>query len=105
MKREVLCYFYDKQFEKIICRVGYYDPELIRWVIHSDGRLRYLTQILDWQEIPNMKSKADAIRAQISIYLPTCPICGEYILDENYCPNCTNAICKPFFNNEKPNGE
>lgn len=32
---EVLCYFQD------ICRVGYWDEELERWVIHSDGVKRY----------------------------------------------------------------
>jgi len=56
---DVLCYFVDENLSNdIICRVGRW-KQLVdgikRWHIHTDGKERYLHDIVQWQEIPTMK--------------------------------------------------
>ena len=43
---KVLCYFED------ICRVGHWDSDVERWVIHSDGLQRYRKFIDKYLPIP-----------------------------------------------------
>lgn len=56
---DVLCYFIDENLSNdIICRVGslkqLQDGHIV-WHIHTDGKERYLHDIVQWQEIPSMR--------------------------------------------------
>ena len=51
-KKEVLCYFHCGLLGRDVCRVGYYDSELKKWIIDSDGYARVYNKIDAWIEIP-----------------------------------------------------
>lgn len=54
---DVLCYFVDYNLSNdIICRVGRWESLVNKWHIHTDGKDRYLHDIVEWQHIPRLQN-------------------------------------------------